>query len=53
MAAPNRSFEHRGFLCTDGNGHDLPWRAWREDGTTYRADTKAGIRQIINDNHQE
>jgi hypothetical protein len=36
----------RAALTRDG-GPDAPWRAWREDGTKFRADTLAGLKRMI------
>jgi hypothetical protein len=31
-----------GFLITRSAGPDAPWRGWRGDGVTFRADTLRG-----------
>ena len=37
-----KSYTRHGFLITRTGGADAPWRGWREDGRTFRADTLQG-----------
>lgn len=54
MSAPAPRM-YRGFLVTYDPrpaAADAPWRAWRDDGTKFRADTlagvRAGVRELVN-----
>lgn len=37
-----KSYTRWGFLITRSAGPDAPWRGWREDGVSFRADTLRG-----------
>lgn len=37
-----KTHERFGFLISRTAGADAPWRGWREDGKSFRADTLAG-----------
>lgn len=48
-----RTYERFGYLISRTAGADAPWRGWREDGATFRADTLKGAlamasRQVVN-----
>lgn len=37
-----KTYDRHGFLISRTAGPDAPWRGWREDGKTFRADTLQG-----------
>lgn len=37
-----KTYTRWGFLISRTAGPDAPWRGWREDGKSFRADTLAG-----------
>lgn len=37
-----KTYTRHGFLISRCAGPCAPWRGWREDGLTFRADTLAG-----------
>jgi hypothetical protein len=37
-----KTYTRFGFLISRTAGPDAPWRGWREDGVTFRADTLQG-----------
>lgn len=39
---PFKTYTRHGFLITRSAGADAPWRGWREDGVSFRADTLKG-----------
>lgn len=42
-----------GFLISRDAGPDAPWRGWREDGVTFRADTLQGAFAMASEHKQE
>jgi hypothetical protein len=41
-----KTYERFGFLISRTAGPDAPWRGWREDGKSFRADTLSGAFQM-------
>lgn len=41
-----KTYERHGFLISRTAGADAPWRGWREDGESFRADTLKGAFQM-------
>lgn len=41
-----KSHSRHGFLITRTAGPDAPWRGWREDGRSFRADTLRGAFEL-------
>jgi hypothetical protein len=37
-----KTYTRYGFLISRTAGPDAPWRGWREDGKSFRADTLQG-----------
>lgn len=37
-----KTYERHGFLISRDAGPDAPWRGWRGDGVSFRADTLKG-----------
>ena len=46
-----KTYTRFGFLITHSAGPDAPWRGWREDGTSFRADTVRGAFEMAR-NHK-
>ena len=42
-----KTYIYKGFVINRDAGPDAPWRAWREDGISLRADTLEGIKQFV------
>lgn len=42
-----------GFIITKSAGPDAPWRGWREDGFSFRADTLAGAYDMARHMHDQ
>lgn len=40
---------YKGFVVSKTGGPDAPWRAWRADGTKFRADTLAGLKWFVSE----
>lgn len=34
-----KTYERHGFVISRSAGADAPWRGWRQDGTSFRAET--------------
>ncbi len=43
------TYTRHGFVISRTAGPDAPWRGWREDGISFRADTLKGAFQMARD----
>lgn len=41
-----KTYTRFSFLISRSAGADAPWRGWREDGASFRADTLKGAFQM-------